>query len=349
MKIDYPLLLIILFLSFSSLYFFYGVSLPYSTKVMNDPLYYFKKFLIFNFLLPFLLFWLGYFLDWVIFKRIAKILFLINLIFLILPFLDFFKLPNQPTARWFYFQGFSFQPSEFMKISMLLFLASLLPLIKRKIEYFYISIGLVFLVSLIIYFQPALSNLLIFLAGIIGALMGSNINLRNIFILFFLVFLLIAFAFLWSYRSERILGIFKKDERGIGFQLNQSRLAIGSGGILGKGLGNSELKSIGLPLMLTDNIFAVYAEETGFIGSLVLIIIFNFLIFRILYLAQLVKDESKRFFAIGVACWLSAQVFVHLMSNLLISTGIPLPFFSYGPSSQIAIMISLGIISKFRN
>lgn len=342
MKIDYYLLILVFILSFAGLYFFYNVSLLF-------PSSYLKKFFFFNFLLSLFSFLIGYFLDWVLLRRIAKIIFLINLIFLILPFFDFFKLPNQSTARWFYFQGLSFQPSEFIKMSMLLFLSSLLPLIKKTTEYFYISLGIILFVSLIIYFQPALSNLLIFLSGVIGAMIIANIRFNNILIFFLLIILLVNFAFLWGYRSERIFGILKGDEKGVGFQIRQSRLAIGSGGILGKGLGNSELKLIGMPLMLTDNIFAIYAEETGFIGSMILILIFIILVFRILYLGYLTNDETKKFFAVGVACWLSAQVFIHLMSNLVISTGVPLPFFSYGPSSQLAIMLSLGIISKFKS
>lgn len=349
MKIDYPLVFLVIILSIIGLYFFYSVSLSYSVKFSNDSLYYFKKFLIFNLTLPFLFFFLGYYLNWTILKRISKLLFFLNLFFLILPFIDYFKLPNQSNARWFYFLGFSFQPSEFMKISILLFLSSILPLIKKNQEYFYIALTLIILVSIIIYFQPALSTLLIFLASIIGAMIVTNIKFQNIIIFFILIGLLIIFAFNWGYRSERILGILSGDVKGVGFQLNQSRLAIGSGGLFGKGLGNSELKLIGLPLMITDNIFAVYGEETGFIGSLILIMIFIFLIFRILYLSYNTKDETKKFFSAGVACWLSAQIFIHIMSNLVISTGVPLPFFSYGPSSQIAIMTALGIISKFKD
>ncbi|MCS7183962.1 MAG: FtsW/RodA/SpoVE family cell cycle protein [Patescibacteria group bacterium] len=339
MRIDYPLFILIIFLSLWGLYFFYGVSFQY---------HYFYKFLIFNFFLPFLMFFVGYFLDWRFLLRISKILFFISLFFLILPFFDFFKLDGQETARWFYFYGFSFQPSELIKLSTLLFFASILPLIKKNIEYFYISLVLIIVISLIIYFQPALSNLLIFLSIFIGGLMAINIKWENIFIIFILISIFILFAFFWSYRSERIISILKGDEVGLGFQLSQSRLAIGSGGLLGKGLGNSELKLIGLPLMITDNIFSIYAEETGFIGSILLIIFFVILILRVVYLGILSYDDSKKFFAFGLSCWLSIQIYIHLMANLAISTGIPLPFFSYGPSSQVAIMTALGIVSKFR-
>jgi cell division protein FtsW (lipid II flippase) len=350
MKLDYQLLILIIIFNIIGLSFFYSVSLPYSSKYFNDPLYYFKKYLIFNIIIPFLFFVLtAYFVSWSFLKNISKFIFFINLIFLILPFFNFFKLPYQETARWFYFYGFSFQPSEFMKLSMLLFLSSVLPLFKRSSEYFYISLILILIVSLIIYFQPALSNLLIFLSALIGAFISLNFDFKKLTIIFFLIIILVAFSFLWSYRSERIKNLIKGDEQNISFQLKQSRLAIGSGGIMGKGLGNSELKLIGLPLMISDNIFAIFAEETGFVGSLILIVSFLFLIFKILFKAFYLKDDSQKFFSTGVACWLSAQVFIHLMANLIIPTGVPLPFFSYGPSSQLSLMIALAIIVNFKS
>ncbi|GIW66354.1 MAG: stage V sporulation protein E [Candidatus Parcubacteria bacterium] len=349
MKIDYQLVFLVFLLSFLGLYFFYGVSLPYSTKNFNEPLYYFKKFLIFNFIFPIFMFFLGYLMNWLFLLRISKIIFLINLLFLILPFIDFFKLPNQNTARWFYFNGFSFQPSEFMKFSLILFLTAILPLIKKDKSYFYVSLLIIFLVSLIVYLQPALSTILILLSGVIGGFMTINLRVKYFIIFFIIILSFVLLAFLWSYRAERIISIFKNDDKKSGFQLSQSKLAIGSGGLLGKGLGNSELKLIGLPLMISDNIFAIYAEETGFIGSIMLILVFVFLILRILYLGYSNRDESKKFFSVGIACWLSSQIFIHLMANLVITTGVPLPFFSYGPSSQIALMTALGIISKFKN
>jgi cell division protein FtsW (lipid II flippase) len=153
---------------------------------------------------------------------------------------------------------------------------------------------------------------------------------------------------MWSYRLERIKNIFNFDEKNIGYQLKQSRLAIGSGGILGKGLGKSEVKLIHLPLMISDNIFSIYAEEFGFIGSIFLIFVFLILIFRIFNIGINNKNDSQKFFIFAIGCWLSSQVFIHIISNLLITTGVPLPFFSYGPSSQLALMVSLGIINSLK-
>jgi cell division protein FtsW (lipid II flippase) len=100
--------------------------------------------------------------------------------------------------------------------------------------------------------------------------------------------------------------------------------------------------------MISDNIFSIYAEEFGFIGSIFLIFVFLILIFRIFNIGINNKNDSQKFFIFAIGCWLSSQVFIHIISNLLITTGVPLPFFSYGPSSQLALMVSLGIINSLK-
>jgi cell division protein FtsW (lipid II flippase) len=350
MKFDFVLVLIIFLLSIFGLVFFYNLSITYSLKVSTDKYLYFKKFFLNNFLVPILFFFIANFLGWRFFQRWAKIIFIISFLFLVLPFFDYFKLPEQNTARWFYlkFFNFSFQPSEFIKFSLILFLSSVFPLIKKNKEYFLISLFIIAIVIGLVYLQPALSTTLIIISSLIGGFMGSNFSLRSFFILFLIVIIILSFSFMWSYRLERIKNIFNFDEKNIGYQLKQSRLAIGSGGILGKGLGKSEVKLIHLPLMISDNIFSIYAEEFGFIGSIFLILVFLILIFRIFNIGINNKNDSQKFFIFAIGCWLSSQVFIHIISNLLITTGVPLPFFSYGPSSQLALMVSLGIINSLK-
>jgi len=350
MKFDLTLTSIVFLLLLFGLIFFYNLSITYSLKISSDKYLYFKKFFLNNFLIPILFFFIANFLGWKFFQRWAKLIFIISFIFLILPFFDYFKLADQTTARWFYlkFLNLSFQPSEFIKFSLILFLSSVLPLIKKNKEYFFIALAVIVIVIGIIYLQPALSTLLIIISSIIGGFIGSNFSLRSFFIFFLILVILLSFGLMWSYRLERIVNIFNFDEKSVGYQLKQSRLAIGSGGLLGKGLGKSEVKLIHLPLMINDNIFSIYAEEFGFIGSIALIFIFLILIFRIFSLGINSKNDSQKFFIFAVGCWLSSQVFIHLIANLLITTGVPLPFFSYGPSSQLAIMISLGIINSLK-
>jgi cell division protein FtsW len=340
-KIFIPILL----LSLLGLFFFYGASLTYSEKQFGDPYYYFKRFLLGNFFLGFLLFFLMSCIEWKILRKSILFFFISNIILAMIAFIPQFRLPGQPTARWVYFKGFSFQPSEFLKLTTLLFISFIIPFLKRKKskDYIILLTFAILIVLFLIYNQPALSNVLILTVGLLGGFLATNLK-TPIIILSSLIIIFILFSFLWGYRVERVKSFLKKES----FQASQTRLAIGSGGILGKGIGKSELKLIGIPLLITDSIFAVYAEETGFVGSIILILIFLFLIFQIFLIGMNETSQDKRFFIFGVGCWISAQAFLHIASNLAFipPVGIALPFFSYGPSSQISIMIALGIINK---
>lgn len=344
MKIDKTLFFVICVLVFVGLYTFYGIYTILVTKNPASYKYLFLKFVLGNILLPFALFFIFSLLNWQIIKKITLPFFIVSLIFTLLAFLPFFKLPGQETARWFYFKNISFQPVEFLKISSLLLIAFSLPLFKKGRDYLYIIIGLIIGICFIIYKQPALSNLFIFLSGIIGGFLGLKFSFRNFSIIILIVIIILMIGLTQEYRLKRLLGVLNNEK--IAYQLKQSRLAISSGGIFGKGVGKSEFKLIGIPLMMTDSIFAIYAEETGFIGSLTLILVFMLLLIIIFRKAKLVKNESKKFFAYGFGTMLSVQIYIHIISNLLITTGIPLPFFSYGPSNITALMIGFGIINS---
>jgi cell division protein FtsW len=345
MVLNQKIFIPVIFLSLLGLFFFYGASLTYSEKQFGNQFYYFKRFLIGNFLLGFLAFFLFSFLDWKTLRKLVLIFFVLNIILTIIAFVPKFRLPGQPTARWFYFKGFSLQPSEFLKLTTLLFVSFIIPFLKRRKskDYIILLIFAILFVLFLIYNQPALASLLILTVGLLGGFLATNLK-TPIVILSSLIIFFILFSFLWGYRVERVKSFLKKE----GFQASQTRLAIGSGGIFGKGIGKSELKLIGIPLLITDSIFAVYAEETGFIGSLLLIFLFLILIYGIFSIGKKETSDDKKFFVYGVGCWISIQAFLHIASNLAFipPVGVALPFFSYGPSSQISIMIALGIINR---
>ncbi len=347
-KIDFYLLILIFSLYIIGIFTVYGITLTRPESILNG-LYTFYKYLLLNVFFPVLFFIFFSLFKWQALKKIAPFLLFISVLFLVLAFIPIFKLPNQPTARWFKLGFISFQPTEFVKFSTLLFFAFCIPLIKKDKFYFWFGIFIIGFISFLILKQPALSNLIIFLISIFAGLLSIKYSYKHFLILLIIMILIIGLSFSQEYRVKRILGIIKGDEKGLGFQLKQTRLAISSGGILGKGLGKSEFKVIGIPLMLTDSIFAIYAEETGFIGSLVLVLLIILLVLRIFSKANKITNEEKKFFCYGVGCWISAQAFIHIISNLILTTGIPLPFISYGPSSQLAIMSALGIINNLEN
>lgn len=348
MKLDPFLFSILTILTLLGLYTFYGIFIVLN---FQNPLQYsdlFLKFLLGNIFLPYLFFFIFTLLSWKTIRRITLSFFILSLIFAILAFIPIFRPPEQKTARWFYFKGFSFQPTEFLKISSLLLMAFMINLIKRNRDYFLISLLVLIFTGFLIYKQPALTNLIIFIATIVGGFLGTKFSWRNVFVIGFLILIVTLVGLTQEYRLKRILGILTGDEINVAYQLRQSRLAISSGGLFGKGLGNSEFKLIGVPLMITDSIFAIFAEETGFIGSLVLISLFLVLVFYIFYLGKKVNNEEKKFFAYGLGTMISVQVFIHIASNTILTTGVPLPFFSYGPSNMVALMIGLGIINRLK-
>ena len=150
------------------------------------------------------------------------------------------------------------------------------------------------------------------------------------------------------YRFNRILAFFKPeiDPMGISYQIKQSLIAIGSGGIFGLGLAMSYQKFGFLPQSMSDSIFSIYAEETGFIGSLFLILLFLFFFWQGCRLFKKKSDEFSRLLTLGICSWISIQALVHIGSMIAVFplTGIPLPFISYGGSHLLAEMIGVGIL-----
>jgi cell division protein FtsW len=357
-NVDKWTLFLVIFLSALGIVNFFSASYYYSLKNFNSPYFYFLRFLLRITFLGFLFFLIGNILarDLRKYKRLFFILFLILYLSLLLSFLPQFRLPQASSARWLNLGFISFQPSELIKpLAILIFIFILLQskkpdFNKKIINFFAFSI---FLLTPI-FLQPSFSNVMIILASLITVFFTFLKTKKEffetilVFILFFLILVLIAFN--WGYRKERILSFLTKGElHGEKyFQVTISQIGISSGSVLGKGLGRSETKIIGIPQLLTDSIFVVYAEELGFVGSLFLILLFLILIITIIYRGIKSNDEIKKFFCFGVSSWILVQTFFHLASNvgLIVPTGVVLPFFSYGASSQLAIYFSLGIISR---
>ncbi len=151
-----------------------------------------------------------------------------------------------------------------------------------------------------------------------------------------------------SYRMERILVFLKpeSDPMGIGYQVKQALIAVGSGGIFGLGLGMSQQKFGFLPASMTDSMFAIVAKETGFLGCFVLIVIFLTFFWRGFKIGKNTQDNFLKFSAFGIASWILVQTLINISSmiGLFPLAGIPLPFFSYGGSAIIMELIGVGIL-----
>ena len=350
-KWDSRLLFFILLFTIWGAVTFFSVSSPISQRDYGNSYAYELSFLSKNVLLGTCAFLIFSFLSWRSLRKISLPLFLLTFLFVLGTFIPGIQLGGESAHRWVNLGFISFQPSEFLKFSFLLWFAFFIPQIRREFQSSVhkglVVIGIISLVSLFVYLQPTLSTLLIMWVSLMVAYISLKPNVQELMPFFIVIGIFLVFSLFWGYRVDRITSFLSGGSTEVDYQKNQSQLAVGSGGLLGKGLGNSKVKLIGLPLMISDSIFSVYAEEVGFIGSVALIGAWLFFIWHIVQKAERSRDQDKRFFAYGVAAWLSLQAFIHIASNIGVmpTTGIPLPFFSYGSSSQIALMAALGVIN----
>lgn len=336
--------------------FLMGLISIYSSS--KDNLFNLKKQIAF-FILGFVLMLLISFFDWRFLKENPYlILFFYFCCLLSLAGLFFFAPTIRGIKSWYKIGFFSFDPNEFIKIILLLLLAkyfSMRHIEMYRIVHILISGIYVFLPSVLIFFQPDMGSVLILVLLWVGILTVSGIRLRHFLILvfcFLIIFTLSWRFFLKDYQKERILGFLfpqMSDPLKIGWSQNQAKIAIGSGGFWGKGIKKGSQTQLGfLPEPQTDFIFAALAEEMGFIGVFILMILFSILIWRIFKVALESKTNFSRLFACGYATLLISQIFFHIGTNvgILPVTGISLPFLSYGGSFLIANFIFLGIIQS---
>ena len=204
--------------------------------------------------------------------------------------------------------------------------------------------------------QPDLGSSLILAAIWLAVVFFSGIRWRHLIIFFLLAAILAVAA--WSsllapYQKERITAFFNpyRDPQGAGYNIIQAMVAAGSGQLFGKGIGYGTQSHLNfLPEPETDFIFAAFAEETGFIGAIILLGLFGFLGWRIIAVGTQAQDNFSKLYVLGFAAFMFSQAFLHIAVNLglLPVTGIGLPLISYGGSGLITILIGLGILESIR-
>jgi cell division protein FtsW len=255
--------------------------------------------------------------------------------------------------RWVRIFNFSFQPSEFLKFAFILYLSAWLA--KRNEEenklrsLFLPFIIILTLISIIFIFQPDISTMVIF--GLLGGILyfSAKTPISHLLILGVLGIIgITVLIYLAPYRLNRLLVFLnpEADPLGKGYHIKQALIAVGSGGIFGKGLGLGEQKLGFLPQPMTDSIFAVFGEEVGFLGTLTLLLLFLIFAWRGYTIAKSQKNEFQKLVAIGITSWIIVQAFVNIgtMIGILPLTGMPLPFLSYGGSALICELMSLGLL-----
>lgn len=280
-----------------------------------------------------------------LFAKVALPFFLATTVLLILALVPGLGVSASGASRWVNAGPIGFQPAEIAKFSLAMFLATILSK-KRHPAYFLISVGLVLLLVIL---EPDLGT-----TGIIGATallmyFASGAPIWHFFLLIPVAMASVAtLALSSSYRKERILTFLNPntDPLGTSYHIRQILIALGSGGIFGVGLGQSRQKYLFLPEPMTDSIFAIIGEELGLLGTVGVLAVFVFLIWKGFLIARRTPDSFGRLLAVGITSWMGVQAFVNLaaMVALLPLTGVPLPFISYGGSSLIVAMLATGVL-----
>ncbi len=273
----------------------------------------------------------------------------------LLLYLLFFGRAIANTRGWLELGPVNFQPAEMAKITTLLALSTFLNGRRTPGLGFVNTVAILALVGtpvLLIVLQPDLGTAITFLPLVAVAAFLGGIRIRTIAILVLIPVL--ALPFLWNhylkdYQKTRVLTFVdpERDPKGAGYQVLQSKIAVGSGGLLGKGfLEGTQGQLNFLPAQHTDFIFALLAEERGFLGSLIVLALYFVVIYRCVVTGRAARDRLGVFLAMGMVALFSCQVLINIgvVVGLLPTTGVPLPLMSYGGSSLISTMAGMGLV-----
>jgi rod shape determining protein RodA len=261
------------------------------------------------------------------------------------------------SSRWISFGPFDFQFSELAKIFMIVVLANYLGARQGQLRSLPSILGACLLVVppfILVMIQPDLGSSLVLIAILVGMLFMSGASLFWLFSIPATILPLLPLIWTYvlrDYQKQRITAFLNPatDTQGAGFQLNQSVIAVGSGGPFGVGLTNgSQNQAALLPVQESDFVAAIYLEELGFIGALILLILFGALLWRLLVSGWRSKDPFGMMFASGLASMILFQLVVNLgmVIGIMPITGIPLPFISHGGASLISLAVGLGIVQS---
>lgn len=256
-------------------------------------------------------------------------------------------------ARWVRLGPLSVQPAEFAKLALILYLAALLA--GREVRHGHVRAALlpflviVGVIAILIAAQPDLGTLVVVTGAAVLTYAAAGAPWSHLVgIVTLAAAALVALVRAAPYRVARFITFLRPeaDPQGIGYQVQQALLAIGSGGIWGLGLGRSRQKFRYLPEPAGDAIFSIAAEELGFLRTTVLLLLYTFLIVRGYQIARRAPDAFGRLVAAGITSWFLVQITVHIGANmaLLPLTGIPLPFISYGGSALVVTLAGAGIL-----
>lgn len=351
-KMDYLLLFSVVILSLFGLMMIYSSSCVWAEYKFNNSYHYVINQFIF-FLIGLFIMIIVSKIDYKIYYKYSNMILFICFILLVLVLIPGIGSVRNGSRSWFGIGGFGIQPSEACKIGLIIFTSKYLSLNERYIKKFFSGVLPILFVVLIFFglimLQPDLGTGVILFLSIISILFIAGVDLKFfifggvIGIIGVIVLILIA-----PYRMDRITSFINpwEDALGTGFQIIQSLYAIGPGGLLGTGYLNSVQKHFYLPEPQTDFIFSIICEEFGVVGSVIVVGLFLIIFYRGIKISLKCTDSFSKYLCFGILFQLIFQTIMNLfvVTGLIPVTGVTLPFISYGGSSLLISMASIGII-----
>jgi len=349
---DIVILLMVVALTCFGIVMVYSASSVMAAKKYHDGFYFLKRQGVFA-LIGFGLMYAAMSLDYHVWRKAAVPILLSCLALLVLVLIPGIGGSAGGAARWIRLPGFSLQPSEMAKIALIMYMAYSLDKKQDRVRFFssgFLPYMVVLAVLLgLLLKQPDLGAALTLAVVSIVMLFAAGTRPTYIISMFLMVLPFLYFLVMnVDYRRRRILAFLNpwEDPSNSGFQIIQSWLAFGTGGVLGQGLGEGKQKLFYLPEAHTDFILSVVGEELGFIGVIVIAAMFFLLVWRTIRVAINAEDLFGRFLAFGIAVLLGIEAFVNIgvVTGLLPTKGLALPFISYGGSSLLISLFAVGIV-----
>ena len=322
-------------------------------KKFGSAYYYLNHQLLYGVLPGLLLMFLFAKLDYKIWKKMSLIILVGSLFLMIMVFVPQFGFGLKGATRWLSIGGISFQPSELLKLSLIIYLAAWFGNRDQRIRNWTYGMAPFFLVlsfvCLLLVFQPDIGTLIVATLISLALYFFAGSEMKHIFIIGLVILaVLVAVILAAPYRFNRIKTFLDPsfEPQGISYQLNQSLISIGSGGLFGNGFGKSTQKFGFLPEVTNDSIFAVVVEEMGFAGATFVIGLFTAFSLLMTRVANNTSDKFGKLLVMGMTVWITGQAFINIfaVTGLAPLTGIPLPFISYGGTAMMVMLAGMGIV-----
>lgn len=347
------LLIVVLLILTFGLIILSSAGLYDGNRNFGSPYHYLKDQIFPGVILGLLGFYFASKIEYPFWRKTSILALLFGIAAMALVFVPEFGREFNGARRWVTIGGQTFQPSEILKLALIMYLAAWFSgrvnkgRGKDKSSALLPFITVVGIAGGMLAMQPDFGTLGITVLIALAMYFAAGFPIKNMLIISAIIGV-VGFVFVYTedYRWNRVMTLFNptQDLRGKGYQVNQAVIAIGSGGVWGKGYSESTQK-VFIPEVVNDSIFAIVAEELGFVGSVALIGLYVFLCYTLIGIARAAPDHFGQLFVIGVATWVTGQAFLNIMANIRLAplTGVPLPFVSHGGTALMILLFAMGI------